>query len=84
MAGAAAWRATPNLEVKVDALWSNYQINEHQIQQWYNAGGTWGNWRMATMICTTIPDLRFTLDDQGHVVAATLNANGCVGNWLAG
>ncbi len=82
VAGAAAWRPTPNLEVKADALWSNYQINEHQIQQWYNAGGTWGNWANGDYELYHNTGSSFTLDNQGHVVAATLNANGCVCNWL--
>jgi TonB-dependent receptor len=72
LAGAASWRATPNLEVKLDALWSNYQINEHQIQQWYNAGGTWGNWQNGNYNLYHDPASSFTLDDQGHVVQASL------------
>jgi len=73
VAGAAAWRASPNLEIKADALWSNYQINEHQVQQWYDAGGTWGNWQNGDYSLYHNPGSSFTLDDQGHVVAATLD-----------
>ncbi|HWA91042.1 MAG TPA: TonB-dependent receptor [Rhizomicrobium sp.] len=81
LAGAAAWRATPDLVIKADALWSNYQINEHQIQQWYNAGNTWGNWQNSNYDLYHNPGSSFTLDDQGHVVAATLDAT-AGGNWL--
>jgi len=72
VAGAAAWRATPNLEIKFDALWSNYQINERQIQQWYNAGGTWGNWQNGNYNLYHDPASSYTLDSQGHVVQASL------------
>ena len=74
LAGAATWRATSDLIVKFDALWSNYQINEQQIQQWYDAGGTWGNWQNSDSFLYHNPGSSFTLDDQRHVIAATLDA----------
>lgn len=74
LAGAAAWRVSPELVVKADALWSNYQINEHQIQQWYDAGGTWGNWQNSDDWLYHNTNSSFTLDDQNHVVAAHLDA----------
>lgn len=73
LAGAATWRVLPELVVKADALWSNYQINEHQIQQWYNAGGTWGNWQGSNYNLYHDVNSHFTLDSQQHVVAATLS-----------
>lgn len=74
LAGAASWRVNSNLVIKADALWSNYQINEHQIQQWYDAGGTWGNWANGDSWLYNNAGSSFTLDDQNHVVAATLDA----------
>jgi iron complex outermembrane recepter protein len=47
LAGAMEWRATPDLVIKADGLWSSYIISEYQIQQWYDYSGTaWnaGNW----------------------------------------
>ena len=81
LAGAATWRASSELVIKADALWSNYQINEHQIQQWYNAGNTWGNWQNSDFDLYHNPGSSFTLDNQGHVVAARLDATSG-GNWL--
>jgi len=73
LAGAATWRINPHLTVKADALWSNYQINEHQIQQWYNAGGTWGNWQGSNYNLYHDTNSSFVLDNQNHVVKATLS-----------
>lgn len=73
LASAATWRMNDKLTIKADVLWSNYQINEHQIQQWYNAGGTWGNWQNSNYPLYHDVNSNFMLDSQGHVVKATLS-----------
>jgi TonB-dependent receptor len=73
LAGAVSWQAMPDLVVKADAIWSNYQINEQQIQQWYNAGGTWGNWQGSNYNLYHDTNSHYSIDSQGHVVAATLS-----------
>jgi TonB-dependent receptor len=42
--GAAQWRPTSNLEVRLDALYSDYNINEDQQQQWYGRNNAWGDY----------------------------------------
>ncbi|HEY2068902.1 MAG TPA: TonB-dependent receptor [Rhizomicrobium sp.] len=42
--GAAQWRPTSALEFRWDALYSNYDIDESQQQQWYGRNNAWGDY----------------------------------------
>ena len=45
VAGALQWRMGESMEMKFDALWSQYEISEDQFQAWYgnNITGNWAN-----------------------------------------
>ena len=45
LASTIAWRPSDTLEIKADALYSQYKINEDQFQAWYgnNILGNWAN-----------------------------------------
>jgi TonB-dependent receptor len=45
LAGGAGWRASDDLTIKADALWSQYRIKENQFQAWFgnNITGNWDN-----------------------------------------
>jgi iron complex outermembrane receptor protein len=45
LASTVAWRPSEVLEIKADALYSQYKINEDQFQAWYgnNITGNWAN-----------------------------------------
>src|SRR5262249_35431121 len=53
--GAVGWRPSDNLTINADALYSNYQINEHTAQTWYgnNSLGNWANGNSAQYNCPT-------------------------------
>jgi TonB-dependent receptor len=52
--GAVGWRATPELTVKLDALYSTYTIEENQFQTWYaNNLGNWNNGNFNQYNCST-------------------------------
>jgi len=54
LAGAAEWRASNNLVIKADGLWSSYIIAENQLQQWDDySGKVWANnnWNDAWSNC---------------------------------
>ncbi len=71
LAGGAAWRASEDVTIKADALWSQYQIKENQFQAWFgnNITGNYGNSNKADY---NAPGNSYQIVD-GSVVAATLN-----------
>ncbi len=71
LAGAVQWRASDSLTMKVDALWSQYEIEENQFQAWYGNNIT-GNWANGNSAIYNAPGNSYTIVD-GSVVAATLN-----------
>jgi len=88
--GALGWRASDNLEIKADALYSQYEINEDQFQAWYgnNVLGNWDNGNsdmyngvagVPTAANPNPPNYSSTGNHyqivDGSVVAATLNNN---------
>jgi TonB-dependent receptor len=89
IAGALGWRASENLKIKADALYSQYKINEDQFQAWYgnNVLGNWadGNSDMYNGVASATPGNpnysgtgnHYEIVD-GSVVAATLD-NNCAG-----
>ena len=71
LAGTAEWRASSELTIKADALWSSYVISENQYQQWYDYSGTaWnaGNWQP----CDS--------SQPAAILAACTNSNNAYGN----
>ena len=84
LTGAVDWRATPNLRLKFDALYSGYNIGEGQMQAWYG-GNTQGDWSSATpgvkcsgatawaYDCSTSSTNPNTIISDHAVVAATLD-----------
>jgi iron complex outermembrane recepter protein len=71
LSGAAGWRASDNLTIKADALWSQYEIEENQFQAWYGNNIT-GNWQNGNAGLYNAPGNSYQIVD-GTVVAATLN-----------
>jgi iron complex outermembrane receptor protein len=71
LAGGAGWRASENLTIKADALWSQYEIKENQFQAWYgnNITGNWGNFGKGIY---NAPGSSYQIVN-GTVVAANLN-----------
>ncbi len=69
--GAAGWRVGDSLEMKFDALWSQYQINEDQFQAWYG-NNILGNWADGNSAMYNAPGNSYQIVD-GSVVAADLN-----------
>ncbi len=53
--GTAGWRASNNLEINLDALYSRYTITENQAQTWYgnNFMGNWDNSAFGQYNCAT-------------------------------
>jgi TonB-dependent receptor len=80
--GALGWRASENLKIKADALYSQYKINEDQFQAWYgnNVLGNWadGNSDMYQGDGAYLGTGNHYEIVDGSVVAATLN-NNCTG-----
>ena len=71
VSGAIGWRASDNLTVKADALWSQYEIKEDQFQAWYGNNIT-GNWANGNSGVYNAPGNSYSIVD-GSVVAADLN-----------
>jgi iron complex outermembrane receptor protein len=71
VAGGAGWRASDDLTVKADALWSQYRIKENQFQAWYGNNIT-GNYADANSALYNAPGNSYQIEN-GSVVAATLN-----------
>jgi TonB-dependent receptor len=71
LAGSAGWRATDDLTLKADALWSQYEIEENQFQAWYGNNVT-GNWANGNSGLYNAPGSSYQIID-GSVVAADLN-----------
>jgi iron complex outermembrane recepter protein len=70
-AGGAGWRASDNLTIKADALWSQYEIKENQFQAWYGNNIT-GNWANGNAGVYNAPGNSYQIVN-GSVVAADLN-----------
>ena len=70
-AGALGWRPSDTLEIKADALWSQYKIGEDQFQAWYGNNIT-GNWANGNSAVYNAPGNSYQVVD-GSVVAADLN-----------
>lgn len=71
LAGAAGWRASDDLTIKADALWSQYQIKENQFQAWFGNNIT-GNWDNGNAGKYNAPGSSYQIVN-GTVVAANLN-----------
>jgi iron complex outermembrane receptor protein len=71
VAGGAGWRASEDLTIKADALWSQYEIKENQFQTWYgnNITGNYGNSSLAKY---NAPGSSYQIVN-GSVTAADLN-----------
>ncbi|MEP6886369.1 MAG: TonB-dependent receptor [Gammaproteobacteria bacterium] len=69
LAGGLGWRASDELTIKADALWSQYEIKENQFQTWYGNNIT-GNWDNSGPY--NAPGNSYTIAN-GSVVGATLN-----------
>jgi TonB-dependent receptor len=71
LAGGAGWRASDDVTIKADALWSQYQIKENQFQAWYGNNIT-GNYAGGNAGVYNAPGNSYQIVD-GSVVAANLN-----------
>jgi iron complex outermembrane recepter protein len=71
LAAGAGWRASDELTVKVDALWSQYEIKEDQFQAWYG-NNILGNWANGDAGIYNAPGNSYQVVN-GTVVAANLN-----------
>ena len=71
LAGALQWRMGESMEMKFDALWSQYEISEDQFQAWYGNNIT-GNWANGNSGMYNAPGNSYEIVD-GSVVAADLN-----------
>jgi iron complex outermembrane recepter protein len=71
VSGGAGWRASDNLTIKADALFSEYTIRENQFQTWYGNNIT-GNWQNSDAGIYNAPGNSYQIVN-GSVVAATLN-----------
>jgi iron complex outermembrane receptor protein len=71
LAGGAGWRASDDLTIKADALWSQYQIKENQFQAWFGNNIT-GNWDNGNSGIYNAPGNSYQIAN-GTVVGATLN-----------
>jgi len=71
IAGGAGWRASDDLTIKADALWSKYTIRENQFQTWYGNNIT-GNWQNSNAGIYNAPGNSYQIVN-GSVVAAQLN-----------
>jgi iron complex outermembrane receptor protein len=70
LAGAAGWRASDDLTIKADALWSQYQIKENQFQAWFG-NNILGNWDNGNANKYNAPGSSYQIVN-GSVVAANL------------
>lgn len=70
LAGTVGWRPSSNLEVNLDALYSQYKIRENQFQTWYgnNFMGNWANGNSGQYNC---PSCSYDIVD-GAVVSGNL------------
>jgi iron complex outermembrane receptor protein len=71
VAGGAGWRASEDLTIKADALWSQYEIKENQFQAWYGNNIT-GNWANGNSSKYNAPGSSYQIVN-GTVTAANLN-----------
>jgi iron complex outermembrane recepter protein len=71
LSGGAGWRASDELTIKADALWSKYTIKENQFQTWYGNNIT-GNWQNGNAGVYNAPGNSYQIVN-GSVVAANLN-----------
>jgi iron complex outermembrane recepter protein len=71
LAGGAGWRASDNLTIKADALWSAYEIKENQFQTWYGNNIT-NNWNNTDANIYNAPGNSYQIVN-GSVTAANLN-----------
>ena len=67
-----AWRASDNLTIKFDNLYSQYTISENQLQAWYGNNNLLGNYGNANTGVYNAPGNSYSIVN-GTVVAATLN-----------
>lgn len=70
LAGAAGWRASDDLTLKADALFSQYQIKEDQFQAWFG-NNILGNWDNGNANKYNAPGSSYQIAN-GTVVAANL------------
>ncbi len=70
LAGGAGWRASDELTIKADALWSQYEIKENQFQAWYG-NNILGNWQNGNSAIYNAPGNSYQIVN-GSVVAANL------------
>ena len=71
VAGGAGWRASDDLTIKADTLWSQYNIKENEYQAWYGNNIT-GNWQNGNAGIYNAPGNSYQIVN-GSVVAANLN-----------
>lgn len=71
LSGGAGWKASDDLTIKADGLWSKYTIRENQFQTWYGNNIT-GNWANGNAGVYNAPGNSYTIVN-GSVVAANLN-----------
>ncbi|HZF14934.1 MAG TPA: TonB-dependent receptor [Steroidobacteraceae bacterium] len=70
ISGSFGWRTGDNFTLKGDALWSQYQINENQFQNWYG-NNVLGNWNNTNAGIYNAPGNSYDIVN-GTVVAANL------------
>jgi len=71
VAGGAGWQVSDDVQIKADALWSQYHIKENQFQTWYGNNIT-GNWQNSNAGLYNAPGNSYQIVN-GSVVAANLN-----------
>jgi iron complex outermembrane recepter protein len=71
LAGGAGWRASEDVTVKADMLWSKYRIRENQFQAWYGNNIT-GNYDNANAAIYNAPGNSYQVVN-GSAVAANFN-----------
>jgi iron complex outermembrane recepter protein len=71
LTGGAGWRASDDLTIKADALWSQYSIKENGFQTWYG-NNILGNWQNGNAAVYNAPGSSYQIVN-GSVVAANLN-----------
>jgi len=72
LAGGAGWRASDDVTVKADALWSQYQIKENQFQAWFGNNNLTGNYDNSNTGVYNAPGNSYQIVN-GSVTGATLN-----------
>jgi len=70
VAGGMGWHPNDDLTIKVDGLWSHYEIKEDQFQAWYGNNIT-GNWANGDSAIYNAPGNSYTIQN-GSVTSASL------------